>query len=43
MAKAKRMILDGVRDHIVSHLAGKNISKEMWDAVATLFQNPSEN
>ena len=29
MAKAKRMILDGVRDHIVSHISGQNMTKEM--------------
>lgn len=39
MAKAKQLILDGIWDHIVSHLA----AKETWDVVATLFQNPSEN
>jgi len=34
MACAKRLILDGVRDHIVSHIAGKDTAKEMWDALA---------
>lgn len=43
MAKAKLLILDGVQHHIVSHLTTKNTAKEMWDAVATLFQNPSKN
>lgn len=42
MAKAKRLILDGVRDHIVSHVAIKNMAKEMWDALTSLHQNPSE-
>lgn len=37
MAKAKWLILDGVRDHIVSHLVAKNTAKEMWDALATLY------
>lgn len=42
MAKEKWMILDGVRDHIVSHVAGKNTTKEMWDALSSLYQNSSE-
>ena len=32
------MILDGVWDHVVSHIAGKDTAKRMWDAVATLYQ-----
>ena len=43
MAKAKRMILNGVGDHIVPHISGKNISKEMWDVIEKLFQDPFEN
>lgn len=42
MAKAKRLILDGVRDHIVCHNASKGTAKEMWDALATLYQGSSE-
>lgn len=42
MAKAKRLILDGVRDHIVSHIVGKGTTKEMWDALATLYQGSSK-
>jgi len=38
MAKAKRMILDGVKDHMVCHVASKGTAKEMWDALATLYQ-----
>jgi len=36
MAKVKRMILDGVKDHVVCHVASRGIAKEMWDALATL-------
>ena len=42
MAKAKRMILDGVKDHVVCHVAGRGTAKEMWDALATLYQGSSE-
>lgn len=41
MAKTKRMILDGVKDHIVCHIAGRNTAKEMWDALSTLYQGSS--
>ena len=42
MDKAKWMILDGVRDHIISHISGKNTTKEMWDTLFTLYQGTSE-
>lgn len=42
MSKAKRLILDGVRDHVVRHIFGKGMTKEMWDALATLYQGSSE-
>lgn len=42
MTKAKRLILDGVRDHIVSHIMTNNTTKEMWDVIASLYQNPSK-
>ena len=38
MAKAKRMILHAVRDHVVCHIASRGTAKEMWDAFATLYQ-----
>ena len=37
MAKTKRLILDGVKDHIVSHISNKETTKEMWDALAMLY------
>ena len=42
MAKAKQLILDGVRDHIVSHISAKRTSKEMWDGLDNLYQGYSE-
>lgn len=38
MAKEKRLLLDGVKDHIVSHIAGKDTSRKMWEALVTLYQ-----
>ena len=37
------MILDGVLDHIASHVATLSTTKEMWDAVGKLYENPLEN
>lgn len=37
MAKEKHVILDGIKDHIVSHTSGKNITKEMLDGLSTLY------
>lgn len=42
MAKVKWIILDGVWDHIVSHISGTTTTKEMWDALFGLYQNPFE-
>eukprot|EP00253_Pinus_taeda_P034531 PITA_34531 len=43
VAKTKRMILDGLRDHVVLHVASKETTKEMWDALVMLYQDLSEN
>jgi hypothetical protein len=29
-AKAKSIILDGVKDHVIPHLSGKTTAKDMW-------------
>jgi transposase InsO family protein len=41
-AKAKRIILEGVKDHIIPHLSGKKTAKEMWSAIIGLYQGTSE-
>ena len=41
MAKAKCIILDGVKDHVVQQISEKNTSKEMWDTLTTLYQGTS--
>lgn len=40
--KAKLLILGGVWNHIVLHIADKGIAKEMWDALSMLYQGTSE-
>ena len=42
MAKAKRLIPDGVRDHVVCHIADKDIAQRMWEALATLYEGSSK-
>jgi hypothetical protein len=41
--KAQRIILDGVKDHLIPHLAEKKTTKEMWDALKNLFEVKNEN
>ena len=42
MAKEKTLILNGVRDHVVSHIIVKYISQQMWEALATMYEGPSK-
>lgn len=37
------MILNGVKDHIVPHIAKKGTTKKMWHAIVKLYQDPSKN
>ena len=41
--KAQRIILDGVKDHLIPHLAEKKTAKEMGDALKNLFEVKNEN
>ena len=43
VAKARRMLVEGVRDHIVSSLHGKATPYAMWKALTGLFQSSSEH
>ena len=40
-AKAKCMILDEVKDHVIPHIAKKNTTREMWQTLTTLYQGSS--
>jgi hypothetical protein len=42
-AKSQRIILDGVKDHLIPHLVEKTTAKEMWDALKNLFEAKNEN
>jgi hypothetical protein len=35
--KAKRILVDGVKDHIIAHLSGKKTTREMWEALVKLY------
>jgi 2-phosphoglycerate kinase len=39
----RRIIVDGVKDHIIPHLSGKKAAKEMWDALVKLYQPNNQN
>jgi hypothetical protein len=42
-ARAQRIILNGVRDHLIPHLDEKQTAKEMWDALKNLYEAKNEN
>ena len=43
VARARRIPMEGVRDHIVSSLHGKETPYSMWKALMDLFQNSSDH
>jgi hypothetical protein len=43
VAKVRRILLEGVRDHIVSNFHGKATPYEMWKALTNLFQNNNDH
>ena len=42
VARVRRILLEGVRDHIVSSLHGKETSFSMWKTLKDLYQNSSD-
>jgi hypothetical protein len=41
--KAKRMILDAIKDHLIPHVSEKKTAKEMFDALVSLYQSENIN
>ena len=41
--KAKRIILDAIKDHVIPHVTGKSNAYEMWDSLTKLYQSSNEN
>ena len=42
-AKAQRLILDGIRDHLIPHVAEKKTAYEMWNTLKGLYEAKNEN
>ena len=42
VAKCQRILLEGVKDHIVSKIHGKSTPFLMWKALTDLFQSRSD-
>ena len=42
-ARAQRVILAGVKHHLIPHLAEKKTAKDMWDTLNLLFEAKNEN
>ena len=42
-AKAKRLILDGIKDHVIPHVRGKDHAFEIWETLTKLYQSSNEN
>ena len=43
IAKARRIILDHVNDHIVPHISGLDMAKKIWDTILNMYQNATTN
>ena len=41
--KARKILMDSVKNHLVSHLAKSKIAKEMFDSLKKLFERDSAN
>jgi hypothetical protein len=41
--KAKRVLLDSVKDHLIPHIFEKKTTKDMYDALVGLYQSGSAN
>ena len=42
-ARAQRIILHGVKDHLIPHLVEKKTAKDMWDTLKNLYEAKNEN
>jgi hypothetical protein len=41
--KARRIIVDGVKDHVIPHLSGKKTIKDIWEALVKLYQSDNQS
>ena len=42
-AKSQRLILDGIRDHLIPHVPEKKTAYEMWNILKGLYEAKNEN
>ena len=42
-AKAKRLFLDSIKDHVIPHVRGKDHAFGIWEALTKLYQSSNEN
>eukprot|EP00253_Pinus_taeda_P030320 PITA_30320 len=42
-AKAKNLILEGIKDHVIPHVRGKTYAHEMWTTLTSVYQSSNEN
>jgi hypothetical protein len=40
--KAQRLLLDGVKDHLIHHIGEKNTTHEMWTILKSMFEAKHE-
>jgi hypothetical protein len=43
MIRAKRIIPDSIKDHLISQVSSKNTPKEMFDALTTMYEGKNIN
>ena len=43
MIKSKRIMVDPIKDHLISQVSSKNTPKEMFDALISLFEGKTIN
>ena len=41
--RAKRIILDSVKDHIIPHVVRKYYAYQMWESLSNLYQSSNQN
>jgi hypothetical protein len=43
MVRAKRIIVDSIKDHLISQVSSKNTPKEMFDALTRMYEGRKIN
>ena len=43
MIKAKRIIVDSIKDHLISQVSSKNTPKDMFDALTRMYEGRNIN